>query len=75
MEAESREIAAILELEKEIEKERKMMTNMIESDELLRLQLLEIESLEESAEHSILKLQQAIADQPLTTQEISYLKD
>ena len=75
MEAESREIAAILELEKEIEKERKMMTNMIESDELLRLQLLEIESLEESAEHSILKLQQSIADQPLTTQEISYLKD
>ena len=54
MEAESREIAAIFELEKEIEKERKLMTNMIESDELLRLQLLEIESLEESAEHSIL---------------------
>ena len=54
MEAESREIAAILELEKEIEKERKLMTNMIESDELLRLQLLEIESLEESAELSIL---------------------
>lgn len=56
LQAEAKELDQISEIERQIEHEQKKMASLLEGDEAVELQLLEIESLEESLELSTKRL-------------------